>query len=284
LESEAVNPLPKLNVVPLFPLERASMLDVLRSLKPDQWQLPTVCAGWSVKDVASHLIADDIGRLGWQRDGHAGNRFQSASPETFEAELAAFIHRQNESWVEATRRFSPRIVIDLLEWSGRETQAVFEKLKPDAPGLPVSWAGQSESPNWFDLAREYSERWHHGAQIREAVGAPLLYEQKLFAPLIATLVRGVPHKLRDFKAGDGDHIRIVVPTVRAAWSVVREGGRWQLVEPLPRLADATVEMDGDTAWRVFTKNISPDEAKARSKITGDSELGERVLHTVSIVA
>ncbi len=279
-----MNPLPPVNAVPLFPEERAALLGLLRSLTTEQWARPTVCAGWSVKDVASHLIADDIGRLGWQRDGHSANRFVPTSPDTFEAELLVFINNQNESWVAATRRFSPRMVIDLLEWSGRETQALFESLDPDAPGLGVSWAGESESASWFDLAREYAERWHHHAQIREAVGAEMLDDRRLFSPVIATLVRAIPHRLRTFEPMEGTHIRIVVPDVRTAWSLVREGGRWQLVQPVPAKADATVELDGDTAWRVFTKNISPAEARQRATITGDESLGERVLHTVSIIA
>lgn len=279
-----MNPLPRVDVVPLFPEERAALLKLLRSMTAEQWAEPTVCAGWSVKDVASHLIADDVGRLGWQRDRHSANRFESANPETFEAELLAFINKQNESWVEATRRLSPRIAIDLLEWTGGETQALFESLKPNAPGLAVSWAGESESTNWFDLAREYTERWHHQAQIREAAGAPMLYEARLFAPVLATLMRGVPHTLRTLDAPEGTHIRVVIKEPNSAVSLVREGGAWQLTQPVPAKADATVEMDGDTAWRVFTKNISLDEARGRAAISGDESLGERVLQTVSIIA
>lgn len=270
--------------MPLFPDERAALLKLLRSLTPDQWAAPTICEGWSVKDVASHLIADDVGRLGWQRDGHSATRFESASRETFEADLRVFINRQNESWVEGTRRLSPRIVIDLLEWTGRETQALFESLKPNAPGLAVSWAGETESANWFDLAREYTERWHHQAQIREAVGAAMLYEPRLFGPVLATMLRGVPHKLRTFEAPEGTHLRIVIKEPNSAVSLVREGGAWQLQQPVPAKADATVEMDGDTAWRIFTKNISLDEARTRATVSGDESLGERVLQTVSLVA
>lgn len=279
-----MNPLPRVEVVPLFPDERAALLKLLRSLTPEQWASPTVCAGWSVKDVASHLIADDVGRLGWQRDGHSATRFESASLETFEADLRVFINRQNESWVEATRRLSPRIVIDLLEWTGRETQTLFESLKPNAMGLAVSWAGESESQNWFDLAREYTERWQHQAQIREAVGAPMLYEPRLFGPVIATIVRGVPHKMRSIEAPQGTHVRIVVKEPNSAVSIVREGGAWVLQQPVPAKADATVEMDGDTAWRVFMKNISLDEARGRATVIGDEALADRVLQTVSLVA
>ena len=279
-----MNPLPNVNAVPLFPEERAALLDLLRSLTPEQWAAPTVCAGWSVKDIASHLIADDVGRLGWQRDDHSATRFESKDAATFEADLLVFINHQNESWVEATRRLSSRIIIDLLEWSGRETQALFQSLKPNAMGLGVSWAGESESANWFDLAREYTERWHHQAQIREAARAPMLYDPRLFAPVIATLIRGVPHALRTFDAPEGTHLRIVVKDPNLPVSLTRERDAWQLTQPVPAKADTTVELDGDTAWRIFTKNISPEEAKGRATISGDQSLAERVLQTVSLVA
>jgi uncharacterized protein (TIGR03083 family) len=279
-----LKPLPQVDAVPLFPAERAALLDLLRSLTPEQWALPTVCADWSVKDIAAHLIADDLGRLSHERDGFSASRFEPTGAETFEAELLTFINNQNEAWVASSRRVSPRIVIDLLDWSGRETQAYFESLDPDVPGLGVSWAGESQSANWFDLAREFTERWHHQAQIREAAGAPPLYEPRLFAPVLATLVRGVRHTLRTLEAPDGTHIRIVLHEPNQALSLVREAARWQLVQPIPAKADATVELDGDTAWRVFTKNISPAEARKHATIIGDEGLGERVLHTISIIA
>jgi hypothetical protein len=43
-------------------------------------------------------------------------------------------------------------------------------------------------------------------------------------------------------------------------------------------------MDADTAWRLFTKGISKEEAMARTTIAGDRLLGEKVLDTVSIIA
>jgi uncharacterized protein (TIGR03083 family) len=306
-----MKPLPRVEAVPLFPEERAALLDLLRSLTPEQWVLPTVCEGWSVKDIAAHLVADDLGRLSHERDGFSAGRFEPAGAETFEAKLLAFINHQNETWVEATHRLSPRIVIDLLDWSGRETQAYFELLDPDAPGLGVSWAGETESANWFDLAREYSERWHHQAQIREAAGAPMLYEQRLYAPVIATMVRGIPHTLRSLDASEGTHVRLVVTGLGTSeWSIVRESGKWYLTtlpwqsqsnsgsssirvsigeeptneEQKHQDFDAFVALDPDTAWRVFTKAISYEDARQRALVVGDEQLAERVLRTVSIVA
>lgn len=58
-----MNPLPPINAVPLFPEERAALLEVLSSLALDDWSRDTACPGWSLKDIAAHLLADDFGRL-----------------------------------------------------------------------------------------------------------------------------------------------------------------------------------------------------------------------------
>lgn len=50
-------------VLDLFPKERAALLDMLRGLTPEQWAAPTVCPGWSAKDIAQHLLADNVGLL-----------------------------------------------------------------------------------------------------------------------------------------------------------------------------------------------------------------------------
>ena len=119
-----MNPLEPVLTLHLFPEERTLLLDLLASLGPKQWDAPTVCAGWSVKDIAAHLLADDLGKLARGRDSHAAAAFAPSSPDDVEAQLLDFINRQNEAWVAAARRLSPRLLIDLLRWSGEETQAL----------------------------------------------------------------------------------------------------------------------------------------------------------------
>ena len=156
-----MKPLEPVLTLHLFPEERAALLDLLANFTPAQWNAGTVCASWSVKDIAAHLLADDLGRLGRGRDSHAGAAFAPSSPENVEAQLLAFINYQNETWVAAARRLSPRLLIDLLRWTGDETQAYFASLDMFAIGEPVHWAGPEPAPVWLDIAREYSERWIH---------------------------------------------------------------------------------------------------------------------------
>ena len=126
------------------------------------------------------------------------------SSDDVEGQLLAFINHQNEAWVASARRLSPRLLIDLLGWSGDETQAYFASLDMFAIGEPVSWAGPEPAPVWLDVAREYTERWIHQAQMRDAVKAPALTEPRFFLPLLDTLVRGLPHTFRETNAPEGD--------------------------------------------------------------------------------
>ncbi|MFY0407746.1 maleylpyruvate isomerase family mycothiol-dependent enzyme [Solicola sp. PLA-1-18] len=39
--------------------ERAALLDLLRDLSDDQWDQPSLCSGWTVRDVAVHVVSYD---------------------------------------------------------------------------------------------------------------------------------------------------------------------------------------------------------------------------------
>ena len=272
-------------VLDLFPEERAALLELLSSLSDEEWGRPTVCPGWSAKDVALHLLGDDIGRLSRGRDAFAPAAFAPTGRGDFEAELLAFINRQNERWVEATRRLSPRLLIDLLRWSGEETRRYFESLDPYILGEPVSWAGPEPAPVWLDVAREYTERWLHQQQIRDAVGKPGLKERRLFAPVLDTFARALPQTYRDVAAPAGTHVRLTITgDAGGAWSLVRDGAGWRLHTHADGEPQAAVVLDQETAWRLFTKGISRDEALATATISGERALGLKVLETVSIIA
>lgn len=43
--------------------ERADLLELLRSLTPEQWETPSLCEGWTVREVAAHTVSFDA--LSW---------------------------------------------------------------------------------------------------------------------------------------------------------------------------------------------------------------------------
>jgi hypothetical protein len=61
-----------------------------------------------------------------------------------------------------------------------------KELDPFAEAIfSVGWAGEEKSLNWFHIAREYTEKWHHQQQIRLAVGQEQICTQETFIILIS---------------------------------------------------------------------------------------------------
>lgn len=277
-------PLPRIDTLPLFPGERAALLEVLRDLSPAEWNLPTACPGWSVKDVAAHLLGDDIGRLSRGRDGYVNPAFAAGLDITTLPGLVTAINRQNAVWDAGARRMSPRLLIELLALTGKWTQEYFASLDLDAPGMPVDWAGPEPAPVWFDVAREYTERWHHQQHIRDAVGRPGLKEREWFAPVLETFVRGLARPLVYVAAPIGTALRLTISgEAGGEWVALRGEDGWRLGIAPDLPAAATVALDQEIAWRLFTKGIAKDEARQTARISGDPALAEHILATVSIL-
>ena len=261
------------------------MLMLLGDLSASDWEAPTVCPGWSVKDVAVHLLGDDIGRLSWGRDGYVNPAFAAGLDIATLPGLVAAVDRQNAVWVTGARRLSPRLLIEFLKMTGELTETYFSGLDMTALGMPVDWAGPEPAPVWLDVAREYTERWVHQQHIRDAVGKPGLNERWWFAPVLDAFVRGLPRALRDASAEDGTALRLTITGDSGnEWVALRHDGDWRLGTGPGMTVDATVELDEDRAWRLFTKGISKKEARLAARIEGDEALAELALDTVSILA
>lgn len=268
-------------VAELFPPMRQELLHLLSSLSPAEWERPTSCSLWSVKDVALHLLGGDLGILSRRRDEYQGAGKAIESHE----ELVAFINSLNDIWVKATRRLSPRVLCDLLQFTGPQVEEFFASLDPVAAGPPVDWAGPEPAPVWLDLAREYTERWHHQQQIRDAVGKPGLKERRFFHPVLDTFVRGLPRTFKDIAAVPGTAVQLSIQGEAGGdWSLVRESSQWTLYLEAEAPPAASVVIDQEDAWRLFTKGLSPKEARSRARMEGDPALGARVLEMVSVLA
>ena len=269
--------------LPLFTELDRLLLELLRSLPPDDWQRPTLAREWMVQDVAAHLLDGNLRTLSMLRDGHFGE----APPDPSYAGIVAYLTQLNGDWVRAARRLSPAVLIDLLAQSGTEYTAYLHTLDPWAPAaFSVAWAGESASLNWFHIARDYTEKWHHQQQIRAAVGQTAsLLEARFFRPFIETMIRGLPHAYRAMAAPVGTVVQVRVETAGAGWQLVKAAGGWQLLAgEVPARPAAEVVLPAEVAWRLFTKGMSLAEARPLVRIAGDAELAEAALRLVGVMA
>jgi uncharacterized protein (TIGR03083 family) len=262
---------------------QAELIALLRGLAPGDWHRPTACALWSVKDIVAHLLDDDLRRLSFDRDGGAPPGQDGAGDY---ASLVAWINRMNAQWVAAARRLSPRVLVDLLEVTGPQVVELFRSRDPFAPAhWAVAWAGETESPHWFDVGRDYTERWLHQQQIREAVGAPPLTGRVWLGPVLELFVRAVPFGLRDVVRPPGTAVYVAVTGEAGGdWTVRRMESGWALSAGAAPGAAASVRLSDDTAWRLFSKGLAPDAARERCHIEGDQMLGAAVLGSLAVMA
>ncbi len=267
-------------VVDLFPEILNELIRLLSALSTEDWQKPTACPGWSVKDVALHLLGVEISNLSRRRD-----RVELEAALTSWDDLVAYVNEWNQGWVRTAQRMSPRLLIDLLEFTGAQLNEYFKSLDPYALGGSISWSGPEPAPVWLDLAREYTERWHHQQHIRDAVGAPGLKEPRVMAPVLAAFVHAMPRAFQTCPAAENTSVVLTITGASGGrWALLRERATWDLYEGAPGQPDAEVTLPEDIAWRLFTRGLSPSIAREQMVLSGDQSLGMKVLEMVSIIA
>jgi uncharacterized protein (TIGR03083 family) len=270
--------LPPVDLRPLISAERAELLSFLRSLDEWGWGAPTANAGWNVHDVALHLLGGDIGRLGSPPTGAAREGRLSFD------DLAELIERSNEDWVRAARRIAPIVTVELLAFIGPKVDAAYAALDLDAPGTSVGWTGDGPSPCWLDIARGYTERWVHHAQMRLAVGAPPLVERRFLHPMLETLMRSLPRAYEAVEADVGTRVDVLVEgEAGGRWTLRREADRWHLVTADGQAAAACVRVPQDVAWKLLSRTIAVPEALPEIAMEGDERLGRPATQAVAIM-
>lgn|GEM_PF-1689358 len=200
----------------LFPVLDTHLITLVRSLAPADWDLPTLAPRWRVRDVALHLLDGSLRTLSMLRDGHFGSG-GPASPAY--GDVVSYLNQLNNDWVVAGQRLSPAILTWLLELSGPAYNAYISSLLPFEPAVfSVGWAGEEISPNWFHVARDYTEKWHHQQQIRQAVGQQ--------GPL---LTRALPHHYRAVAAKPGTVVQLTITGAGGdTWYLRRLETAWEL--------------------------------------------------------
>ena len=272
----------------LFRPEGRSLIELLSSLRAGQWSLPTACPAWSVKDIVQHLFGVDVNQVSAGRDGYRDWVRTLAIPlpteESFQS-VVDFVNDLNQQWVDATRRISPELLVELLTVTGDANADYYDSLDLQALGPSVDWSGPGPAPMGLHVAREYTERWVHQQQIRDAVGRPGLKEPEYLRPVLATFVFGLPRAFATVDAPEATVVRLTVGgQAGGTWLLRKRSAEWSLTAGTATQVSADVTLDAESAWRLFTRMMDPESAKRSASIRGDQRLAEHVFHTVSIIA
>jgi len=265
----------------LLPLEQ-KLISLLRSLTAEEWQLRSIAGSWTVKDIAAHLLDGNLRTLSMLRDHYAGD-----PPKVINSndDLVAYLNRLNADWVQAMKRVSPQVLTDWLEETGQAYVTLVTQGDPFADAVfAVSWAGETVSPQWFHQAREYTERWHHQQQIRDAVNKPGMMEHDFYYPVLDTFMRALPHTYRATPAARGTVVQVSIKGEGAGEWFLTKYDEWVLSKTNNETVTAHCSIDGAVAWKLFTKSWRADRIREYIKLEGDIALAEVALNMISVMA
>jgi uncharacterized protein (TIGR03083 family) len=285
--SDGAKPLNPILTTHLFSKLEDMLLELLRSLDPNDWEKQTVAPNWKVKDVAAHLLDTQLRGLSISRDEYVAVTPDGSSP----AELVAFINRLNQEGVRVYRRLSPSVLISLMELASKQNCGYHQSLDPFASArFAVSWAGEDKSANWFNTAREYTERWHHQQQIRLAVQKPetdksRIMTRELYFPVLDCFMRALPFAYRTVPGVPGSFAQFNISgDCGGSWYLYRDKETWKLSATPCGEKVSEADIPEEIAWRVFTKGIDRESAKSQVRLRGDTKLGLGILEMICVVA
>ena len=279
--SRAWEPLQPIFTAHLFPKLEARLIELLRGLTPEDWEKQTVAPKWKVKDVAAHLLDTQVRKLAAARHGYKPENSKKLSP----AKLVTLINSLNAEGVRRYGQLKTDDLIARMETASRESAKYHQALDPFGTAMfPVSWAGEEKSANWFDTAREFTERWHHQQQIRLAVNKPGIMTREYYFPVLDCFLRALPFAYRSVAAKPRSLAQFNVSgECGGSWYLLREGGAWTLIASPAGEKIAEVTIPQGIAWRIFTKGIAFEEARKQVQVTGDEAMGLHILKMISIV-
>ncbi len=233
--------------------ERDDLLALLLDLTGEEWVAPTEAGHWRVKDVALHLLDDDLGWLSRGRDGDASGLLPTDGDYR---DFVGSLDAKNERWVIGAGGLSRRVAVDLLRWAGNEVDEYYASIDLEGPS-GVIWASSSAVPRWFDLCRDLTERWVHQQHIRDAVGEPGEHH-RLLPEVLRTFVWAFPHQY-DVEAPSDTVVQIKLGS-GGAWHLIRADGRWVLEPGVASNSAAMMELHEQVAWRQLTGLQVPEDA------------------------
>jgi uncharacterized protein (TIGR03083 family) len=263
-----------LDVRPTLVEERRDLLALLEALNPEQWCAPTEVPGWTVKDLALHILDDDLGWLSRGRDSDPSGRLTIEDPSEFVDALAA----KNQRWIDGASGLSLPVAAGLLEWAGRQMDDYYATMDLAGEGR-VAWASDGLVPIWFDIAQDLTERWVHQMQMRQPLGLVAGYRDAYLPIVLRTFVWALPHQLT-YEAPAGTNLDIDL-SAGGRWHLVRDPRTWLLAEGRADDPDAELYCSDEGGWRWLTGADVPADGW---RFRGPDDLGRALLKVRSILA
>jgi uncharacterized protein (TIGR03083 family) len=248
-------------------------------LEPGEWDVPTVCPGWTVRDHVSHLIGIERSLLG---------EAQPPAVAPLPEHVANPIGAANEAWV-AQRRTVPGAEV-LAEFVHVAAQRLAELATFSTDRFDeVGWSPVGQVPYREFMDVRVLDSWIHEQDMRRATGRP----GGLGGAGESTVLRRLTSSLgyvvgRKVAPPDGTVVVLAVDgPMGAVVSLSMEGGRARRLESAPDTPTATISFDQRAFWELSCGRYEGGADRALElgavAVEGDESVAQAILAALNIM-
>ncbi|MER6212714.1 MULTISPECIES: maleylpyruvate isomerase family mycothiol-dependent enzyme [unclassified Streptomyces] len=254
-----------------------AITELVLPLTEAQWNLPTPCPGWSVRDVVSHIIGLELEQLGDPRPIHTLPRDLRHVVDEFT--------RYMEVPVDVRRHHTAVEMTSELEYTVIRRQRQLRGDKRDPATTLVRGPQGDQIPLELSLRLRAFDVWIHEQDLRASLGAPGNWDAPGAHVARDILLSGLP-KVVAKGAGAPPNTAVVLDvhgeleflrTVR-----VDAAGRATL-DSTPSLGPAvSLSLDWPTYVRLAAGRVRARTVADRVKVDGDAELADAILANFAV--
>jgi uncharacterized protein (TIGR03083 family) len=249
-------------VVRLIGDQRAAVLTALAPAGAADWDRPTVCDPWTVKDVLAHMVEGElnVGRI-------------------YRGEVREQGYIDPEEGIAKWRALPGEAVRASLWQHGTAAQRVLDAMTEEVWRAPIRAFGCREVRHLVRL--HLFDVSVHGHDLTDALEAEPVWRPAL--PFLAEfVVRAAPPTLaRRGLEPDGE---LLVSVEGKRWLIDGAEGSWRVVhDPDARSVQASIELDAETLVLLTTGRGNREELLRRLAISRDDQTGRRILEAWRVV-
>lgn len=236
--------------------EQRDALALWRSLDAADWARPSLCEGWTVKDVFVHCLRGEtiVFHPNLKR-AIAGD----PSPPTGEFSL----EQMNDQQIAAGRAIPPSQLLDEADAAITETQQILAQMSDQQWQMPA-WNPITPGTAGFYVKGRIWEWWTHNQDVRIPLKRPGGREPERTTPVVEVVRDGIPGVFLPERA-KGVHVSYAFQVGPTGFTIRIDDGAIAIDQAFDPKATSRVKADPATFVLVGTRRISQVKAVLSGK-------------------
>jgi uncharacterized protein (TIGR03083 family) len=268
VQARAIPPLSHREAMGMATLELERFLALVTSLSEDEWEKPTACPQWNVRQMLAHVTGAAASYARWS-EFKRQNSLKVQRP--YRVSGLSFLDSLNQIQVDDRASATPAALIDELQTVGPRAIATRARLPVLLRGLRVPLPALGIVPFGYLTDLIYTrDMWMHRLDLCRATQREMVVTPEHDGRIVSLVMRDLAKKL----AATLQKKSIVYHLSG------RVGGTWQLGAKMPPAA--TIQLDVLDFNLLASGRLTPEEAWSCVSLEGDTALAREVLNHTNV--